>query len=121
MRVHRSITEPIRPDGTWEERWAAKDQGLIACWERGREIGAQDPELAAKAQKGELPILAWKGGVTKALKAKQKFGTLSYLATWQGLRGEDLDVDISREIALTCSATGMTVVFTNDFNKFANQ
>ena len=49
----------------------------------------------------------------------QKYGTLFYLAMWQGLRGEDLDIDLSEEIALNCTATGMTVVFTNDPSKYA--
>jgi hypothetical protein len=40
---------------------------------------------------------------------------------WQGLRGDDLNVDPDQERAVTCSVTEMTVVFTSDYDKFANQ
>jgi hypothetical protein len=38
---------------------------------------------------------------------------------WQGLRGEDLDIDPDQEVSLTCSVTGMIVIFTGDFAKYA--
>jgi hypothetical protein len=119
MKIHKSISEPIRENAKWDERWNAEDGGLIACWERGREKRLEDPALAAQAVEGQLVVLPWKGGVEKAIKKKQKYGTLFYLAMWQGLRGEDLDVDTSEELALNCTATGMTVVFTNDMAKYA--
>lgn len=119
MKIHRSIAEPVREDARWNDRWNAEDEGLVACWERGREKRLEDPALAARAVDGQLVVLPWKGGVEKATKKKQKYGTLFYLAMWQGLRGEDLDIDLSREITLNCTATGMTVVFTNDMSKYA--
>jgi len=119
MKIHRSITEPIRKSETWDQRWNADDGGLIACWERGREKRVEDPALAAQAIEGQLVVLPWKGGVEKAIKKKQKYGTLFYLAMWQGLRGEDLEIETSGEVALNCAATGMTVVFTNDMAKYA--
>lgn len=120
MRIQRAITEPLRPAATpWEERWSAPDLGLVACWERGREKSLQEPELAAQARAGRLVILAWKGGVEKAIKARQKVGTLFYLAMWQGLRGEDLDIDLAQEVVLMCTETGVSVVYTNDFAKYA--
>ena len=119
MKIHRLITEPIRENSKWEERWNGVDQGLIACWERGREKRTEDPTLAAQAREGQLVVLPWKGGVEKAIKKKQKYGTLSYLAMWQGLRGEDLNIDSREELVLTCSVTKMTVVFTNDPAKYA--
>ena len=119
MKQHRSVTEPIRESATWEERWSAEDGGLIACWDRGREKRLEDPTLAARATDGQLVVLPWKGGVEKAIKKKQKFGTLYYLAMWQGLRGEDLSIDPDEEVALTCTATAMTVVFTGDMAKYA--
>jgi hypothetical protein len=63
-------------------------------------------------------ILPWKGGIEKKTQQKQKYGTLFYLAMWQGLRGEDLDLDTSDEPKITCVATGMRVVFTNDVAKY---
>jgi hypothetical protein len=119
MRIHRSITDPIREGATWDERWKSEDDGLITCWERGREKRLEDPSLAAQASDGQLVVLPWKGGVEKAIKKKQKFGTLFYLAMWQGLRGEDLNIDPTEEIVLNCTRTGMSVVFTGDMAKYA--
>lgn len=119
MKIRRSIAEPIRENAKWDERWNSDDDGLIACWERGREKRLEDPALAAQAVGGQLVALPWKGGVEKAIKKKQKYGTLFYLAMWQGLRGEDLNIDFSEEISLNCTATGMTVVFTNDLSEYA--
>lgn len=119
MKIRRSISTPIRLNLSWEESWRGVDQGLVTCWERGRERSQIDPSLAVGARDGELVVLPWKGGVAKALKKKTKYGTLSYLAMWQGLRGEDLDIDTEAEPAVTCSRTAMTVVFTNNFAKYA--
>ena len=71
----------------------------------------QDPDLAARADKGELVMLDWKGGVEEKLKIEKKPGTLYYLATWQGLRGEDLDVELEGERVIVCTKTGQAVEF----------
>jgi hypothetical protein len=63
-------------------------------------------------------MLPWKGGVEKVIQKKRKYGSLYYLAMWQGLRGEDLNIDADEEPELICSVTKMTVVFTNDRAKF---
>lgn len=119
--VRRSITEPLRGSLSWDERWRGRDRGLIHCWELGRQQAERDPELAVRATCGELPILGWKGGVEKKLKTRRKYGTLFYLATWQGLRGEDLHVDLGREVTHICSKTGMHVIFTADASKYADE
>lgn len=54
----------------------------------------------------------------KKIKKKHKFGTLYYLAKWQGLRGEDLDVDLESEPEHVCTRTGLIVTFTGDSNKY---
>lgn len=77
------------------------------------------PNLAALAREGQLVELPWRGGVQKALKKTEKYGTYLYLAMWQGLRGEDLDVDVQWERTLTCSATGMRVLYTGDSSKYS--
>lgn len=118
MRIQRSITLPIRKNVKWDERWKGEDQGVIACWERGREMRLENAELASEACNGSLVVLPWKGGVEKAIK-KPKVGTLKYLAMWQGLRGEDLNIDLSNEIVVTCAATGMSVTFTGDLTKLS--
>jgi hypothetical protein len=110
-RIYRSIDSPIRENLTWEMRWCGSDDGLIACWERGREMSITDPDLAAKAKAGELPILAWRGGVEAKLKEPKVDGTLKYLAMWQGLREEDLDVHKDEKRTLICRKTGQSVTF----------
>lgn len=114
MKIHRLISEPIRQNLTWDERWESADRGLIACWERGRAKSLEDATLAQQARNGQLVILPWKGGFKKAIKKNQKYGSFNYLAMWQGLRGDNLDIDTENEPTLTCSVTGMTTVFTNN-------
>jgi hypothetical protein len=69
------------------------------------------PILAALADNGELPLMDWKGGVEKKLKLEKKPGTLKYLATWQGLRGSDLDLSLDEKVVLVCTKTGQAVEF----------
>lgn len=111
MKVECRIDNPTVQGQRFDERWNGPDHGLICCWLRGIAKAKESPALADKAKAGELPVLAWKGGVEKAIKSGAKFGSLNYLATWQGLRGEDLCVDLDRDAQLTCSRTGVTVVF----------
>ncbi len=119
-RIYRSCNEPQRQDLSWDDRWKGADKGLITCWEVGRKLSEKEPELAIRAKKGELPVLGWKGGVEKILKKKKKIGTLFYLAQLQGLRGVDLDIDLTKEYTMTCARTSVTVTFTGDYNKYAN-
>lgn len=112
VRVHRSISEPMRESLSLSETWEGPDKGLIWCWELGRRRRVEEPELAARAGTGELVVLDWIGGVEKKLKGvDKKRGTLKYLATWQGLRGEDLDIDLEGECVVVCSRTSQVVVF----------
>ncbi len=110
--LHRSINEPIRENLDWDHRWNALDNGLIYCWERGRQLRSEKPEIATLAEKGELIMLWWRGGVEQKLKGKvTKYGTLNYLATWQGLRGEDLEIDMHGERELVCSRFGQAITY----------
>lgn len=118
--IFRSIVEPKREGLSWDETWEGADKGIVACWERGREKAKEDAELAECACRGELPILAWKGGVEKKIKAK-KYGTLQYLAQWQGLRGENLDIHMNKEVEIVCSKTGMPVIYTSDMSKYVEE
>lgn len=115
--MYRSINAPLRLDPSFDERWGTVDLGLITSWERGREKSTEEPKLAEQARAGQLIVLPWKGGVEKAIQKKLKYGVLNYLAMWQGLRGEDLNIDVEKETLLTCTATDMTVVFTSDLTK----
>jgi hypothetical protein len=118
MKIYRSIQEPIRSQLAWEETWEGADDGLIKCWENGRILAELQPDLAAQAKLGQLVPLAWKGGLTKALKVK-KYGTFFYLASWQGLRGEDLNLDTDADLAIRCSFHQTEVIFTSKFELYA--
>lgn len=117
--ILRLITEPIRENQSWDEHWKREDKGLIACWERGREKSKEEPSLALLARSGELVILPWKGGVEKVIKMKHKYGSLNYLAMWQGLRGDNLDIHMDKETTLVCSRTSMSVTYTGDQTKYS--
>ncbi len=117
-KVERSFAEPNRENLTWDERWKGSDKGLITCWEVGRGKRLTEPELAEKTEKGELPVLGWKGGVERKIQKSEKYGTLNYLAQWQGLRGEDLNIELDIEVELICSRTGMKVIYTPDASKY---
>lgn len=119
--VRRSRKDPIRTDLTWDERWLGPDKGLITCWEVGTALRETRPDLAKQAERGELPPLGWKGGVEKKTKQKVRYGTLYYLAEWQGLRGEELNIHPLTEVELVCSRTGTTVVFTGDAKKYSTE
>ncbi len=116
-KIYRSFSEPIRQNLTWEETWRSEDKGLIKNYEVGKELAIRNPELSEKAKRGELPTLGYKGGSDIDLIQKSKVGALNYLAQWQALRGEDLDIDTDEEIILTCTKTNIEVTFTWDMQK----
>jgi hypothetical protein len=119
-KIYRSFSEPDRVNLSWEETWRKEDKGLIKNYEVGRALAKKEPELAEKAKRGELPVLGYKGGVDKTLKKKEKIGALNYIAKWQALRGEDLNLNLEEEIVLTCTKTDMRVTFTMDLEKLKN-
>lgn len=119
-RINRSFSEPERKNLTWEETWNQEDKGLIKSYEIGRILAIREPQLAEKAKRGELPVLGYKGGVETTLKKKEKIGALNYIAQWQALRGEDLNLDLDQEIVVTCTKTDMRVTFTMDLEKLKN-
>lgn len=114
MKIQCSINKPIRKFIDMDHRWRSTDEGLIWCWERGREIAQENPQLAERAKSGELMILAWRGGVAPNAKIKKKTGTYKYLAQWQGLAGKDLELDTDTSISLICTATGVNVTFSKN-------
>jgi hypothetical protein len=99
--LRRRIAEhPIRQDLTRSEQWDGSDKGLFWCWERGRQKRLERPDLAKRAESGELPSLSsWKRG------------SLQYLAEWQGLRGEDLEIRLDQIQKRVCAKTGKTITF----------
>ena len=115
MIINRSIEISVRDGLSLDEMWTGPDSGQICCWERGREKRNSEPELALRAENGELPVLVWAGGVENRLKTKDKLGSLNYLATWQALRNEDLAIDTDTERVITCERTGQPVKFTKNY------
>ena len=119
MQVHlrRSIKEPERTGLSYAETWQGQDKALICCWEVGRQLRHKDPEIAACAAEGELVTLPWKGGTGNfnelpvGKKPPVRYGTVRYLAMWQGLRGEDLNIDIAAQVTITCTRTKRPVIF----------
>ena len=122
MKLHRSINHPLRLITDWHELWEGDDGGLIACWECGRTTGPKKPEMAMQALAGEFVSLPWKGGLDpeNVPKTKIKFGSLKYLAMWQGLRNEDLSIDTEHASVLICTATNVAVTFTGDHKIISN-
>lgn len=120
MKAYRSITKPIREKPSFDERWNGEDKGLIIAWEVGREKAINNPDLAIACINDQLPKLGWDGGHEKQLQKRTKYGSLLYLAQWQGLRGEDLDVDAMRDDRkeLFCNKTKMTTIFTTNMQHF---
>lgn len=119
MQIVRAIKEPLRVNLSWNERWQGPDKGIISAWETGRAEATNAPKMAERAKSGELVVFIWKGGFAKKLVLTKRFGSLLYLAAWQGLRGEDLNVDLNEERTITCTKTGMIVTFTMDSTKFS--
>jgi len=54
------------------------------------------------------------------MKNDHKYGTLHYLAQWQGLREEDLDINLSKEYKLICSKMETEVILTNNSEGVSN-
>jgi hypothetical protein len=116
MKLSRSITEDIRQYQNMDHRWHMDDDGLIWCWERGRQMAKEQPELLQRAKEGELMVLGWKGGfeLKENRREKEKFGTYKYLAQWQGLREEDLSIDTDSVVVIRCPVSDVQVTFTNE-------
>jgi DNA polymerase-3 subunit epsilon len=124
LRVQRPFDAPPRSELPWDEKWRGPDRGLICCWERGRRLRDENPELAKRAEQGELVTLCFKGGTEnidvdedsedgarKKPKSSKRYGVLQYLAAWQGLRGEPLDIDIDTAVTIVCSRAKRAVIF----------
>jgi hypothetical protein len=116
-RIRRSVNEPYRSGLSYEEVWHGPDKALICCWEVGRQLRAKDPEIATRATKGELVTLPWKGGtgtleeLPADKKSSTRYGTLKYLAMWQGLRGDELDIELELQTTIVCTRTKRPVIF----------
>lgn len=113
MRIFKPVSDPVIDVLDYAERIDGPDRGLINAWFVGRRMAARNPDLVARVLAGELPVLPAKGGVDKKVKT-EKIGSLWYLAAWQGIRGEDLDIDMDAEVVMRCSRFGVSVRYTFD-------
>lgn len=117
MLITASAANPPPKSENYEQRISGADKGLINAWLVGLAKRQSDPGLARKAEAGELPLLPYKGGVEKKVKTRDKIGSLWYVAAWQGLRGQDLEMDTQEEVQLVCSKTLVPVTYTFDVLK----
>lgn len=115
MLITSSIKNLPKLGASWAERQEGKDMGLISAWLSGVEKQKSWLGISSAAKRGELPVLPFKGGVEKPVKVV-KTGSLHYIAMWQGLRGDDLNVSIGSKPSMTCSKTGVKVIYTDDIN-----
>lgn len=114
MKIYCSIENAPSLDTPFEQRWEGPDEGLITAWASGLAMINTHPKVATAALRGELPVLAFKGGLEKSIEAKAKLGALHYLAMWQGLRNEPLDIDTDASNQRVCTKTNVLVEFTMD-------
>jgi len=117
MIIRQSASAPPPVCEDYAQRNEGPDQGLINAWLAGLAMGRDTPSLAVKARAGELPVLPFRGGIDEPIKAKNKIGSLLYLAMWQGLRGEDLAIDTESEPTMKCTSTGVPVRYTLNAQK----
>lgn len=116
MRIFSSISDPVCEILDFDQRINGDDRGLINAWNVGRNLALRNPDLVRRMMDGELPVLGVKGGVREKIQA-DKIGSLWYLAQRQGLLGEDLDIDMSAEVEMVCSRTGVRILYTLDLEK----
>lgn len=118
MLLHDAFANPPPMALDYAERMEGPDQGVINAWLAGIAMRRDPPsEQQKSALAGELLPLPYRGGVDRKLKIKQKIGALHYLAMWQGLRGDDLNIDTESEPELVCTKTGVLVLFTLDHKR----
>lgn len=98
LRAPRLDGQPLEPE--WEE--------LLEGKPAGKKKPPQEP-------------VGWTGGVPKDFKQKKRYATFRYLAQWQGIRGDDLDINLAKEPQIVCSLTGVRVIFTTDLVKLGKK
>ena len=118
-RVFHPVDAALPAQVTRDERWEGSDRVLICSWSRSLDKAGETPSLREQALRDELMPLAWKGGADKAIKVGKRVGSLHYLAMWQGLRGETLDVDTDCTATLTCPRFQTLVTFTGHLQALA--
>ena len=84
MRIYRAITEEIRVDTSFEERWEGVDKGVITSWEVGRQ----------RRESGDKKWIDLMGGAEEFPRTGLKRSTPNYEAQLQGFRNQDLDVEV---------------------------
>lgn len=121
MLIQACVNNQPAYQNDYDRRLKGPDHGLINAWIAGISYAKGHPDIAARAKAGELPVLPYRGGVERAIKTRHKIGALQYVAMWQGLRNEDLQLDTDAEPVMTCQRTGVPVTFTLDIKKLFAQ
>ena len=67
MLVRHSFANPPPFEVDYAKRNEGPDRGLVNAWLSGIAMRKDKPTLAQQAAAGELPVLAFRGGVTKSL------------------------------------------------------
>lgn len=83
----------------------------------GNRKGPRRPLVGGESSCGRAAFDGLEGRHRKPIKAKTKIGSTFYLATWQGLRGESLDIELGRDVRMTCARTGITFTYTDDLKR----
>ncbi len=104
-------------------------KALEACHTSGKELRNSSPELASRAESGELPMLEFPGGISNKDPKPGRFGSLFYLAKWQGLRdapwhgliGKEKNLSTTQPVGIKCAASGKYTVFIRDATKFLKE
>lgn len=104
--IQRSISEPERIGLDWNAAWQGPDRGLITCWETGRKLAIQIPELAERCRAGELAAAQLE---RRHARSKRKTKPALF-TTWP-----------NGKVTLTCTKTGMVITYTGDISKLADQ
>lgn len=117
MHIHHRHDSPPQAEADFDARMNGPDGGIVNAWLAGRDLRGSRPDLAAAASAGQLPVLPYRGGVDRPIKRKDKLGSLLYVAMWQGLRSDDLNVDASKDVQLVCTRHGVPVTFTPDWQR----
>ena len=102
---------------------------LRICHSIGQKLRETNSELASRAENGELPALNWPGGSDTEPFPPRQFGSLFYLAQWQGLRGEpwhgltgsNKNMSTTRPVGIKCAESGMITIFIKDAKKYLSK
>lgn len=63
--------------------------------------------------------LVWKGGVEKKFLKTTKYESMYYLAIWERLRGENLNINLDSEQSVASAATAIMIIVMPNIEKLS--